>query len=392
MTPARWVLVSVASGALLSGCMGTPEMSPVAPVARRCAAVAQTAQQGLVEWYHPVGIGDNERLEAWCGTLGPVVIDSVPAADFGALRPQDSLVVAAWNVNAGAGYVMAFLREELGIVCDGRGSRLRGGAKHFVLLVQETLRRSNDIPDVPASWAIPWPVTEETHPGERLDVVEVARACGLAMFYAPAARNGLEARDGMREDKGNAILATVPLSDFVVIELPYEAARRVVPVATVRNSTGDSLRLASVHLITTPPPWRIFMTANTARLRQALALVDALRQVEEVRGGGAARSVEGCDPACDQEAAPSHRVSTIVAGDLNTWSRRETALRQLLMDFPQSPPVLREPTRPPFTTDHLLFRRRSSGGARILTATYRRVDDRYYSDHHPIVAWFTFEP
>ena len=93
----------------------------------------------------------------------------------------------------------------------------------------------------------------------------------------------------------------------------------------------------------------------------------------------------------DRRAAGVDTAITIVAGDLNTWSPRETALRQLLMDFPQSPPVLRELTRPPFTTDHLLFRRGGSGGAQILTETYRLLDDRYYSDHHPILAWFTFE-
>jgi len=369
--------------------MGSPDMSRVAPVTRRCAAVVQSAQRGLIEWYHPVGIGDNERLEAWCTTLGPVVIDSLPSADFGALRLADTLAVAVWNVNAGAGDVMAFLNEELGVLCDGRESRLEGGAKHFVFLVQEALRRSNDIPDVPASWATPLPATEAARPGERLDVVEVASACGLALFYVPAQRNGPDARDGLREDKGNAILATLPLSDFVALELPYEAARRVVPVATVRNSAGDSLRLASVYLITTPPPWRIFMTANTARLRQVLALAHALRQVEQVRAG--VPTVEGCEPTCDRKTTPPHHISTIVAGDLNTWSNRETALRQLRVDFPHSPPSLREPTRPPFTTDHLLFRRRDSGGAQILEATYRRVDNRYYSDHHPILAWFTFE-
>ncbi len=390
MIPTRWGLASAASCALLSGCMGSPDMSRVAPVTRRCAAVVQSAQRGLIEWYHPVGIGDNERLEAWCTTLGPVVIDSLPSADFGALRLADTLAVAVWNVNAGAGDVMAFLNEELGVLCDGRESRLEGGAKHFVFLVQEALRRSNDIPDVPASWATPLPATEAARPGERLDVVEVASACGLALFYVPAQRNGPDARDGLREDKGNAILATLPLSDFVALELPYEAARRVVPVATVRNSAGDSLRLASVYLITTPPPWRIFMTANTARLRQVLALAHALRQVEQVRAG-APIPVEGCEPTCDRKTTPPHHISTIVAGDLNTWSNRETALRQLRVDFPHSPPSLREPTRPPFTTDHLLFRRRDSGGAQILEATYRRVDNRYYSDHHPILAWFTFE-
>ena len=325
-----------------------------------------------VDWYFPAHAGDNERLERWCASLGPVALDTLPAAPFGPLHPGDSLAVAVWNTDAGAGYVIAFLEAELGVQCDGEASSLRDGVPQFVLLVQEALRRSNEIPDVPRSDVTPPPVQEKTHPGPRLDVVEVARRCGLSYFYAPAARNDYRQRDGMREDKGNAILSTLPLADPIVVELPFEAARRVVPFATVGGAFGDSLRLASVHLITTPPPWRALRTGGSSRYRQALGLVDAVRRIDEDRSGCPSG---GC------------RLATVVAGDLNTWSSRETALRYLREQFADSPSPLAETTRGPFPTDHLLFRA-GAEGIELIPGSYRRIDDAYYSDHNPIVATF----
>jgi endonuclease/exonuclease/phosphatase family metal-dependent hydrolase len=94
------------------------------------------------------------------------------------------------------------------------------------------------------------------------------------------------------------------------VELPFEAARRAVPFATVGDSDGDSLRLASVHLITTPPPWRALVTGGSSRYRQALGLVDALERIEHDRSD------------CAGGRCP---LAVVVAGDFNTWSARETA-------------------------------------------------------------------
>jgi len=57
--------------------------------------------------------------------------------------------------------------------------------------------------------------------------------------------------------------------------------------------------------------------------------------------------------------------------------------------FPDSPPLLEEPTRGPFPTDHLLFRKGPDGVA-VLPHTYKRIDNAYYSDHNPIVAYVKF--
>lgn len=357
----RTRITALAAAAVLAACVPSHRIASAPPIPRACPA------DESVNVYFPARAEDNRDLERWCVTVGPVVLEPVPAADFGTIGRGDPVTVAVWNTDAGAGYLQAFLEQELKLTCDGPRSTLPAQAPHFVVLVQEALRRSNDIPDVPKSFVTPPPVKEEAHPGPRLDLLEVARACGLAAFYAPAARNDYRPRDGKREDKGNAILSTLPLSDPIVVELPFEAARRVVPMATVENGLGDQVRLASVHLITTPPPWRALLTGGASRLRQANALVDALDRIEDDR----------CGDDCE--------IATVIAGDLNTWSNRETTLRELWKRFPDSPAHLSEPTRGPFPTDHLLFRRGGSAVG-VVAGSYRRVPDAYYSDHHPIIA------
>lgn len=359
-----------------AGCVASHDVAPLPPIARGCPDVAASG----AAWYFPAVAGDNVQLERWCRAVGPLVVDTVPTGRFEALGATDSILVAVWNTDAGAGDLLAFLEGEVGLRCEGSASSLRPGAPHAVILLQEALRRSNDIPDVPRSRVTPPPVKEEPRPTPRIDVVEVAQRCGLSLFYAPAARNDWRPRDGKREDKGNAILATVPLSDPIVLEPPFEAARRVVPFATIRSAGGDSLRVATVHLITTPPPARALLTGGASRQRQALGLLRGLDQVERDRGAASLPAGEG----------DTRGIATIIAGDLNTWSNRETSLRDLRAAFPDSPAPLAEPTRGPFPTDHLLFRRGAGAGVTLGEGTYRRVDEAYYSDHHPIAAVVVF--
>ena len=86
MTDRRSIVASMASAALLSACVGAIEMTPSPPVPRPCTDDGADSQVERVEWYHPVGAGDNESLEAWCDAVGPIVIDPVPAGDFGPSR------------------------------------------------------------------------------------------------------------------------------------------------------------------------------------------------------------------------------------------------------------------------------------------------------------------
>jgi endonuclease/exonuclease/phosphatase family metal-dependent hydrolase len=386
--------LTITAGLLLSACLPNHESTPVPSTGRTCpSTVAGTASSALT-WYYPVEEQDNRSLEQWCAVVGPPVFDSSPSGEFGGLGQADSLAVTAWNADVGSGFLVAMLREQLGLECAGSDSRLLAGHSHFVLLVQEALRRSQEIPEVKSQWSVPPPIEEEPRPGPRLDIVEVARDCGLALAYVPGARNGHAERDGKREDKGEAILSTLPLSDLIAIELPYEAARRVAVAATIQNQRGDSLRVVSVHMISMTPPWRLLQTANSSRQRQALATVDALRLVDlERTGAGRRDELTSCYPVCAANHSAEYLMSTIVAGDLNTWSTRETAFRHLREFFPDSPPTLSNPTVGPFPADHIFFR--SSAVPRLTTdrvidMSYRRIEDTYYSDHHPIFAWFRF--
>jgi len=348
-------------------------MTPTPTSGRSCPSA-----DAPVSWYYPDTEGDNRQLQAWCVTVGPTVVSFVPDAHFGTLQRGDTLTIAVWNSNVGAGDLQGFLKRELGLRCSASASSLDPGAPQFALLVQEAFRRSADIPTDPPGGVMPPAVAEEPRPGPRTDTIEIAEECGLSLVYVAAARNGSQEREGMREDKGVAILSTLPLSDVIGIELPFEASRRVAIAATVHDAGGDSLRLVNVHFISSAGPARVLTTGNDSRPRQAAAAVDALRRAEAERAGGL--------PELD------YPMSTVLAGDLNTWSDAETALLQLREYFPDSPPPLEVPTRGRFPTDHLLFRSSGTPGSpRLLEGSYQRIEDRYNSDHHAVLARVVFD-
>src|SRR5690606_23359321 len=190
-----------------------------------------------------------------------------------------------WNIHVGGGDLVR-------LVADLRAGRLTGGqeVRHFVLLLQEVHRADPFLPSAPPGSTVPARVEEAPPSGPRRDVVETARRLGLALVYVPSMRNG------EREDRGNAILSTLPLHDLRAIELPYEAQRRVAVAATLGGLTGGGapwrLQVASAHLDTRSTGGRAWATVGMGRRRQALALADALRG----------------------------DLPTLVAGDLNTWS------------------------------------------------------------------------
>ncbi len=386
----RW---AVSSSVVLSACL-LPHTTESPPRGRACPSLGNDAASAPLTWYAPDASTDTRDAEAWCNALGPVVIDSTPAASFGPWRAGDSLAVVAWNVGAGGGHLLQFLAAEMGLDCSEPNPALTPGASHFVLLLQEAYRRSAAVPADPPESAVARPVVEQARPGPRVDVVEIAGRCGLALAYVPAARNGLQEYDGEREDKGNAILSTLPLSDFIGIEVPMVAQRRVEVAATVHDVRGDSLRVVSVHLNTFPPPWRLLRTGGSSRLRQALSLVDALHQVEVRRAGQLADSAfVACHPHCGPDGAPAYLISTIAGGDLNTWTGGGTALKHLYEHFPDSPPYDGTPTRKGFRTDHMLFRSAAEGAgpaAALIEGSYRRFDSTYHSDHHPLIVWLRF--
>ena len=214
---------------------------------------------------------------------------------------------------------------------------------------------------MPPGPTIPWRIDPDPPPGGLRDILDVAEQCGLALLYVPSARNGPSEPGRLPEDKGNAILSTLPLADLGAIELPFEASRKVAVVATIRGPGGERIRVASVHLDLSSTLARTLISGNATRLRQAMGLAEALESTENW--------------------------VTIVGGDFNTWSASESALKRLALHFPDSPPWDGRPTRGPFPTDHILFRTVQGSRIDLVEDSYRRFEDTYGSDHAGRIVW-----
>ena len=219
---------------------------------------------------------------------------------------------------------------------------------------------------------------------DRSGIVESVRECGLALFYVPSQRNGAETIEDRREDKGNAILSSLPIDELIAIELPFEAGRKVAVAATVRTGNGVPIRLVNLHLDIASPLYRTLTRANTARLRQTVGLLQALLLIET--GGAASGTVSVGSGAAACGAAPA--IATLLAGDFNTWSAAESSIDQVRLCFPDSPPWDGRPTRGTFPTDFIFFKQGADRQVRYIEGSEKRIDERYGSDHHARIAWF----
>jgi endonuclease/exonuclease/phosphatase family metal-dependent hydrolase len=266
------------------------------------------------------------------------------------------LTVVSWNVHVGGGDLPTF-------VAALRAGALTGDRPvgHFVILMQEAFRSSAAVPvPLPAYAASPSRIHADPPSGPRDDILSQARALGLALYYAPAMRNGPEPYNGLGEDRGNAILSTLPLSDLAAMELPFDKRRRVAIAATVTHAPGTPtaarLRVASLHLDASAGPARLWLFASGFRAMQARQFLTTL------------------DP----------QQPTILGSDLNTWSEgpREPAYTILRDWFTESPsPGLKHTFAFPwFRLDYLFYR--LPGGWR--TATWR-APSPFGSDHFPLI-------
>jgi endonuclease/exonuclease/phosphatase family metal-dependent hydrolase len=319
----------VSNAALVQGAVSSP-----------CAATT-----GTVNWFRiPTG-DERRRSDEWCAAVGPPAIETARPKG-----PTDNrLTIVSWNVHVGGGNVSALLT-------DLQMGRLTGGRRvhTFVLLLQEVYRSGTEVPSFLHQGAR---FARGVRPGgsKRLDITATARTFGLSLFYVPSMRNGPPAVSD--EDRGNAILSTLPLDDFTALELPLEHQRRVVVAATVRDEGSHwRLRLVSAHFTNTVGH-HLWLASEYGRLRQARALAAALDQ----------------------------NVPTILGGDLNTWfGYHDGAYRELARHFPNPRPSDRRPTFGIMRLDHMLYRLPDGW-----LATVRRGESRYGSDHYPLIAELT---
>ncbi len=385
-----------------SGALPPPE-SPGADASCRADAHLLPADQasGLgVRWSEPPHVSsleERKEMEAWCRGVGPPLLHRPgpvphPAADGKGLdgkglspsRPDavaglrtsagvqepgpdgDRVVVMAWNTHVGNGDLDGLLR-------DLRSGHLTGAPEeHFILLLQEVYR---------AGPTVPGAATSPTRSADRIggnrgpggdrsagSIDRVARRHDLHLFYAPSMRNGRPGTEGTAgpEDRGNAILSTLPLHDPEVLELPLRNQRRTVASATVGWTGSDGarqrFRVASVHLDHRSAWGRLHRSLGADRAEQVDRVVDALR-------------------------AHPHAV---VGGDFNSWfgGQQEEGIQRMREAFPLPEAAPAASTLVPWIpllnplVDHLFFRLPEGW-----LAQYRVVDDPYGSDHRPLLGW-----
>jgi endonuclease/exonuclease/phosphatase family metal-dependent hydrolase len=303
------------------------------------------AMTGAVKWMRiPTG-DERRRSDQWCSAVGP------PAIETGRRKglTNNRMTIVSWNVHEGGGDVSALLT-------DLQMGRLTGGRRvyTFALLLQEVYRSSPAVPNFLPEGAR---FARGVKPGglDRVDITATARTFGLSLFYVPSMRNGPPTVSD--EDRGNAILSTMPLGDLTALELPLEHQRRVVVAATIRDEAGHwRLRLVSAHFTNTVGH-HLWLASEYGRLRQARALAAALDQ----------------------------SVPMILGGDLNTWfGYHDAAYRELARRFPSPPPLDRRPTFGIMRLDHVLYRFPDGW-----LATVTRGESRYGSDHYPLIAELT---
>ena len=152
---------------------------------------------------------------------------------------------------------------------------------------------------------------------------------------------------------GNAMLSTQPFEQPRIISLPRQRQPRASAAANI-TVAGERLFVATVHLENRLAWWKVLFS-DTARGRQARALLQEL-------------------------PAAQHGV---LGGDLNTWfGALEPAWREMARRFPETRFDSLQPTfHDRLVLDHLFFDLPDGW-----TVTQRVLQERYGSDHSPVVA------
>lgn len=302
------------------------------------------ADAGSVRWIEAASADDQRRSMRWCAGIGPPLTVTAASIDE---SPPGVLTVVSWNTHVGGGDIRSFVETLRAGPGGGRP------VTHFVLLLQEVYRTGAAVPARLPPGAKSARRLHHGPPGVDRDIESTARALQLNLLYAPSMRNGDSA--DTREDRGNAILSTLPLEDAIAIELPHERQRRVAVAATIRLTRADGrvvpIRFTSVHL-TNMVGHHGWIFSEPGRTRQARALASAL---------------------------PDGPL--IVGGDLNTWfGAWDGAYREVARRVPAARGSDSRPTFMFLRLDHLFFR---SPGQWAFT--FRRAESRFGSDHYPLV-------
>jgi endonuclease/exonuclease/phosphatase family metal-dependent hydrolase len=242
------------------------------------------------------------------------------------------VVVVSWNMAVGKGDLLGLLEE----VRRGQADA------DLILLLQEAYRAKTPPVDCPAgsgrARALGLP-----RPAGSADILELARRMGMHAVYAPSMRNGRDCTAEPREDRGNAILSTLPLSDFSAIELPFAQERRVAVAALVHDS-DRRIGVVSTHFDT---------------LRGHRRMAEAIWQTMSILGW-------------------QDRV--VVAGDFNSRLPLDGGVREMREHFTELDCGDGSTHTLGGRLDHVFI------GAADQSFTCRTGSERHGSDHHPLIA------
>jgi hypothetical protein len=254
----------------------------------------------------------------------------------------EDITFVSWNVHVGSGNIRAFVKDlTSGVHTDGRQVR------HYVLMLQEAVRTDGTPPLTGAAQGAARILPHA--PASPVDIAHISRELGLSLIYVPSMRNGASAGDPA-EDRGSALLSTLPLSEPVAVELPGERQRRVVIIAR-----AASVSVAVLHL-----------DALGGGRRLRIFWTPWLRDVQ----------VRSTAPMLPDGPL-------VIAADLNTWhGRDELAARFLRGVFRATPLSIDRQGLGLRVLDYMFFR---AGADR--RAYYRQLENRYGSDHRPLVGW-----
>jgi endonuclease/exonuclease/phosphatase family metal-dependent hydrolase len=309
----------------------TAELGPAALNARPTEAAPV--------WFGPGTAADEARISRWRRSVGPAVVRlEAPTVT----APLDEITLVSWNTAVGEGDVVRFVQT------------LPRGP--LVLLLQEVYRAGPDVPPrMKEAFSFAGHLGGASAGPNCREIEDVAQRLGLDVYYVPSMRNGDLTSD---EDRGNAILSSLPLTDLRAIELPFERQRRVAVSATIAGRTTSGMpwrvRLVSAHLDNMSTVRRAWIGAEYGRARQARELAAVFHDSEP----------------------------TILAGDFNTWfGFADQAYLEAARAFPQTTVLDRRATfRGLLRLDHVFFRLQPGW-----RAEFRRADSRFGSDHYPLV-------
>lgn len=328
-----------------------PATTPADVVSTTCAARDVSS---AIEWQIS-DVADANELSRWCRAVGNPVFVEAPAASARTLPTLDELVVVSWNAHLAEG-------ELANLVGKLRSGALTGGrpVAHFVILVQELYRRGDEVPEFDRRDRSAFAIRSRSP--ESLDIDDHAATLGLSILYVPSMRNGSE----LREDRGNAIISTEPLLDPFALELPLVRQRRVALGAAVQVQTSEGtkrIELMDAHLepVSSAKTLWVFKNPRAGQVRAILDALDAPRYASDaVAGvvlGGDFNTVQS---GADEDAY--HLARSWATGFVREDSRNTHMMGRL---------------------DYLFFRLADGW-----TASTKRLDDRFGSDHYPVMGIF----